>query len=41
MACAVISKAGRKDYNNNDPRGLATQLTGYRARANAAQANSL
>lgn len=41
MLCAGISKAGRKDYNNHDPRAWATQLTGYRARANAAQANSL
>jgi uncharacterized MAPEG superfamily protein len=41
VVCAGIGKAGRKDYNNNDPRGWATQLTGYRARALAAQANSL
>ena len=41
MLCAGISKAGRKDYNNHDPRAWSAQLTGYRARANAAQANSL
>ena len=41
VLCAGISKAGRKDYNNHDPRAWSAQLTGYRARANAAQANSL
>lgn len=41
VVCAGLSKAGRKDYNNHDPRAWATQLTGHRARANAAQANSL
>jgi uncharacterized MAPEG superfamily protein len=37
--CAIIAKAGLKNYDNHNPReGLAKQ-TGYRARANAAQAN--
>jgi uncharacterized MAPEG superfamily protein len=45
IACAGISKAGRfgrgpDAFDNNHPREWLTRLTGYRARANAAQANS-
>ena len=39
VLCAGIAKAGRKDYDNRDPRAWATQLEGYRARAQSAQAN--
>ena len=41
VICAGIAKAGRKDYDNRDPRAWMATQTGYRARANAAQANSL
>ena len=41
VICAGIAKAGRKDYDNRDPRAWMASQTGYRARANAAQANSL
>ena len=47
VACAGIAKAGqfsvapaRGGYDNNDPRAWLARQTGYRARANAAQANS-
>jgi uncharacterized MAPEG superfamily protein len=47
IACAGIAKAGRfgvprslGGYDNHDPRAWLAQQTGYRARANAAQANS-
>lgn len=39
--CAGIAKAGRRDYNNRDPRAWLESLEGYRARANAAQKNTL
>lgn len=39
LVCAGIAKMGRKDYDNHDPRAWATQLSGYRARAQSAQAN--
>src|SRR5690606_33300324 len=35
----AVSKAGGKSYDNNDPRPWLAQQTGWRARANAAQAN--
>lgn len=41
LVCAGIAKAGAKSYDNRDPRAWMAQQTGYRARANAAQANSL
>jgi uncharacterized MAPEG superfamily protein len=41
VVCAGISKAGAKSYDNHNPREWLAQQTGYRARANAAQANSL
>jgi uncharacterized MAPEG superfamily protein len=41
LVCAGIAKAGAKSYDNHDPRAWMAQQTGYRARANAAQANSL
>jgi uncharacterized MAPEG superfamily protein len=47
IVCAGIAKAGRfgmprsqGGYDNHDPRAWLAQQTGYRARANAAQANS-
>ncbi len=41
VICAGIAKAGAKGYDNHEPRAWMAQQTGYRARANAAQANSL
>ncbi|PVE43517.1 MAPEG family protein [Limnohabitans planktonicus] len=41
VICAGIAKAGAKSYDNHDPRAWLAQQTGFRARANAAQANSL
>lgn len=41
VICAGIAKAGAKSFDNHDPRGWLAQQTGFRARANAAQANSL
>jgi uncharacterized MAPEG superfamily protein len=41
VVCAGIAKAGAKGYDNHNPREWMEQQTGYRARANAAQANSL
>ena len=41
VICAGIAKAGGKGYDNREPRAWMAQQTGYRARANAAQANSL
>jgi uncharacterized MAPEG superfamily protein len=38
--CAGIAKAGQKNYDNHNPRAWLALQTGYRARANAAQANS-
>lgn len=40
VVAAGIAKAGAKDYDNNDPRAWMGKLTGRRARADAAQANS-
>ncbi len=37
IVCAGIAKAGK--FDNHDPRGWLQQQHGYRARANAAQAN--
>ena len=39
LLCAGLAKFGRKDYDNRDPRAWAAQLSGYRARAQSAQAN--
>lgn len=39
--CAGIAKAGAKGYDNHNPRAWLAQQSGFRARANAAQANSL
>ena len=41
VICAGIAKAGAKGYDNREPRAWMAQQTGYRARAKAAQANSL
>ena len=46
LACAYLSKFGPKSeaagrYDNHNPRAWLAQQTGLRARANAAQANSL
>ena len=40
VVCAGIAKAGLKGYDNHNPRAWLAQVTGFRARANAAQANS-
>ncbi len=37
--CAGIAKAGQKNYDNHNPREWMAKQTGFRARANAAQAN--
>ena len=37
--CAGIAKGGQKNYDNHNPREWLAKQTGYRARANAAQAN--
>jgi uncharacterized MAPEG superfamily protein len=37
--CAGIAKAGKRSYDNHNPREWLANQTGYRARANAAQAN--
>jgi uncharacterized MAPEG superfamily protein len=39
VVCAAIAKSGFKGYDNSDPRAWLAQQTGFRARANAAQAN--
>jgi len=39
LVCAGIAKAGWKGYDNRDPRAWLAKQTGFRARANAAQAN--
>ena len=39
LICAGIAKAGWKGYDNRDPRAWLAKQTGFRARANAAQAN--
>ncbi len=40
IVCAGIAKWGFKGYDNRDPRAWLAAQTGWRARANAAQANS-
>lgn len=40
VLATAIAKWGLKGYDNNNPRGWLGKQTGYRARANAAQANS-
>ena len=39
VVCAGIAKSGFKGYDNHDPRTWLSRQTGFRARANAAQAN--
>jgi uncharacterized MAPEG superfamily protein len=39
VVCAGIAKSGFKGYDNHAPREWLAQQTGFRARANAAQAN--
>jgi uncharacterized MAPEG superfamily protein len=39
VVCAGIAKSGFKGYDNHDPRNWLSRQTGFRARANAAQAN--
>ena len=39
--CAGIAKWGARDYDNRDPRAWLAKQDGRRARANAAQSNSL
>lgn len=38
--CAMVAKWGLKKFDNHNPREWLAQQTGFRARANAAQANS-
>ena len=40
VVAAGLAKAGGKEYDNHDPRAWMAKLTGRRARADAAQANS-
>jgi uncharacterized MAPEG superfamily protein len=40
IVCAGIAKWGFEGYDNHDPRRWLARQTGFRARANAAQANS-
>ena len=40
VACAGIAKLGFKEYDNRNPRAWLAKQTGFRARANSAQANS-
>mgnify|MGYP006178871965 CR=1 FL=1 len=39
VVCAGIAKSGFKGYDNSNPRAWLAQQSGFRARANAAQAN--
>ncbi len=39
VVCAGIAKSGFKGFDNHDPRAWLARQTGFRARANAAQAN--
>jgi uncharacterized MAPEG superfamily protein len=39
-AATVIAKAGRRDFDNGNPRVWLSQQGGYRQRANAAQHNA-
>jgi uncharacterized MAPEG superfamily protein len=39
VVCAGIAKSGFKGYDNSNPRAWLASQTGFRARANAAQAN--
>jgi uncharacterized MAPEG superfamily protein len=41
VVCAGIAKWGAKGYDNHAPRHWMARLEGYRARADAAQQNSL
>jgi len=41
LVCAGIAKWNAKNYDNHDPRAWLARQQGYRARANAAQQNSL
>jgi uncharacterized MAPEG superfamily protein len=38
--CAIIAKWGFQNFDNHNPRQWLAHQTGFRARANAAQANS-
>jgi uncharacterized MAPEG superfamily protein len=38
--CAMVAKWGFQKFDNHNPRQWLAQQTGFRARANAAQANS-
>jgi uncharacterized MAPEG superfamily protein len=40
IVCTGIAKAGARGYDNHDPRGWLARQKDWRARANAAQANS-
>lgn len=40
FVCAMAAKWGFQNYDNHNPRHWLAQQTGFRARSNAAQANS-
>jgi uncharacterized MAPEG superfamily protein len=40
FVAAGVAKAGRRDYDNADPRGWESKLSGHRARAVAAMNNT-
>ena len=40
LIAAGIAKAGRRDYDNSDPRGWSSRLEGHRRRAVAAMENT-
>lgn len=40
FVCTIVAKAGGKQFDNNDPRTWLARQEGWRARANAAQANT-
>lgn len=39
FVCTVIAKSGLKNFDNHNPRAWLAKQVGFRARANAAQAN--
>jgi uncharacterized MAPEG superfamily protein len=41
LVCTGIAKAGFRQYDNSQPRQWLSRQTGFRARASAAEANSL
>ena len=41
LVCSTVAKAGAKGYDNSSPREWSKQQSGFRARAFAAEANTL